>query len=134
MAAIMLEAAKRAREGEDPREFILYFRKPLRRLPGWQQPAIFYTLKPKPKLRPWTAWELANKVGNALPALLNVKRKDTGQRFTIAHLSLHIAEGEATIWLHDVCGASVVVAAHQLLDEFTQLDGSPCGEWEEVQP
>ena len=76
--------------------------------PIWNWDAFDYRVKPEPKLRPWKPEEaigkvVRNKINGDLTIVMGVRRS------------------------HSVCHFWGQISLAELLDQFVQPDGSPCG-------
>lgn len=121
-AAIMMEAAKRARDGEDVTKFAVCDgcdRNPSNWLPRWDFYNHRYTLKPRRRLRPWTAKEWGARIGDGF---LVSGRKSVLKTVDPSWLMFDVGDACITIYTSNKSD----------METITQLDGSPCGEWEEV--
>lgn len=124
-AAIMLEAAKRAREGEHPKDFLLIYGSGAANsgyVTQWEwQSASSYALKPRRRLRPWTAKEWGVRIGDEFLVCGCKKNLKT------------VSSGWMVFCDHNGC-LTRFTANKSDMETITQLDGSPCGELEEVAP
>lgn len=122
-AAIMNEAADRAEAGEDPAKFVLFDGKPFGLTPRWWMADISagnpYSLTPKRTLRPWTAKEWGARIGEEFLVHAN--------RYRLSKVTEMFVEFSGATYS---CDWSVLI--DDSLRHVKNLDGSPCGVFEEV--
>jgi hypothetical protein len=124
-ANTMLEAAQRVQEGECPTNFIEHARLgggmsyPVTTFPIWHLAEYQYLLKPKRKLRPWTAKEWGARIGDEFiyGAGNKAKLRSVDEQYGLILRYTIQDSGCFQLYWND-------------FTQLKQLDGSPCGELE----